>query len=140
MYRASQWVCQPTRAAPALARKFVVDHLEKPLAGTATLSDAALVVSELVTNAINAGSSRIIVDIDLHHDHLTLAVSDDAPGQPHLQTPAQLAIHGRGLQIINSIATQWGTDLQPPGKRVWAHLPVDPSDATSRHPAKSPSA
>jgi anti-sigma regulatory factor (Ser/Thr protein kinase) len=109
----------------------LVAHLEKDLAGTVALDDAVLAVTELVTNAINAGSQQIVVDVDLHRDHLVLAVADDAPGLPEVQEPEQFSTHGRGLHIIDTLARRWGTERQSIGKRVWAELPVDPTNSSS---------
>ncbi len=79
MCRSSQRVYQPTSAAPAHARRFLVDHLKEDLAASVALEDAVLVVTELVTNALGADAGRIVVAVDLHRDHLLVAVTDDAP-------------------------------------------------------------
>jgi hypothetical protein len=34
----------------------------------------------------------------------------------------QLAASGRGLQIVDHLATDWGVERVPHGKRVWFEL------------------
>jgi anti-sigma regulatory factor (Ser/Thr protein kinase) len=117
--------------APAKARRRCLAHLRAGIsdAGPAqsVLDDAAVIISELVTNAIVAGTQVCTVTVELHRDHVYLAVGDDAPGQPTLGHPTEHDVHGRGLLIVDSLARSWGTDLVPPGKRVWAELTVPPA-------------
>ena len=127
MCRASQQVFASTSMAPAQARYFVIEHLARNLSGTQVLDDAVLTVAELVTNSVNAGSGRITVDVDLHRDHVLLAVTDDAPGQPAVQPFSQSATYGRGLRIVEALARRWGTDPRLAAKRVWAELAAEPS-------------
>ncbi len=128
MCRPSQQVYRPTSTTQAQARQFLISHLKGDLAGTVALDDAVLAVTELVTNAVNAGSGRVVVDIDLHRDRLLLAVTDDAVGRPEIQPMAPLATHGRGLRIVDALSLRWGTDPRPIGKRVWVELAVDPDN------------
>jgi anti-sigma regulatory factor (Ser/Thr protein kinase) len=124
---------QSTAAAPSQGRQFLRDHLAGAVPESATIEDAALVVSELVTNAVHAGSRQIVLDIALHRDHVRIAVSDDAYGQPEVGHPAVTATSGRGLMIVNALARQWGTTEQQPGKEVWAYLAIKPSAARECH-------
>jgi hypothetical protein len=32
--------------------------------------------------------------------------------------------HGRGLLLVDSLASAWGVDASPPGKAVWFQLDV----------------
>lgn len=129
MCRSNRQVYSATSAAPAAAHQFLVDHLETELAGSMALDDGVLTVTELVTNAVNAGSGSIVVEVDLHRDHLIVAVTDGAPGLPEVQALSALSTHGRGLRIVDALSRSWGTDHQASGKRVWAELSVDWSGA-----------
>jgi signal transduction histidine kinase len=111
--------------APGAARDFVDVELTRrfaPIARPPVIDDALLVVSELVTNALRAGSSSASVLVRLHRAELEIAVTDDAPGQPEVQHAAPSESHGRGLLIVQMVAAQWGTDNLPVGKCVWAAL------------------
>lgn len=86
--------------------------------------DVELVVSELVSNCVRADAHCFDVMLDGHHDALRVEVTDDAPGEPTLRSTSPTDLHGRGLQIVNSLAHQWGLRACSPGKAVWAELAV----------------
>lgn len=98
---------------------------------SALLDDAALIVSEMIANALQASASRIRLDVDLHRDHLFLSVLDDAPGWPTPRRAAANATNGRGLAIIEALSGQWGVTADAPGKQVWATLPITFGGTTS---------
>lgn len=91
-----------------------------------TCDTAALVVSELVTNAIVHTASRHIV-CELHdgEDLVRIAVRDEgcAPGEPHPCAPRGEEEHGRGLLLVDALCHSWGTHEHGPGLLVWADLP-----------------
>lgn len=88
--------------------------------------DAGIVVSELVTNAVQhaAESVRLRLHLLLNGKGcVNIAVVDDSPEVPVVQDPAIDAEAGRGLVIVEQLSRRWGVDLQPGrGKRVWAEL------------------
>ncbi|MGW7379193.1 ATP-binding SpoIIE family protein phosphatase [Streptomyces sp. NPDC054794] len=82
---------------------------------------AALVVSELVTNAIRYGRSPI--KLRLIHDRTLLCEVSDASGTtPHLRRARTSDEGGRGLLLVAQFAEQWGTRHARHGKTVWAEL------------------
>ncbi|MFC8350965.1 ATP-binding protein [Streptomyces sp. NPDC057280] len=92
--------------------------------------EAALLLSELVSNAVRhaAGHAvRVVVDRPTD-ERVILAVIDQAPGRlPQMRTPGSDDASGRGLRLVDALATQWGYDLmgsgtQPRAKRVWVVL------------------
>lgn len=94
------------------------------------LDDATLIVSEMITNAIQASASRVRLDIELHRDHIVLGVLDDAAGWPTPRRAPPTATNGRGLAIIEALSGQWGVTAEAPGKRVWARMPIAPDRTT----------
>jgi signal transduction histidine kinase len=118
-------------STPALARRFTRDSLHEVLgAGSAVkdiVEDTGLIVSELVTNAVNAGATTVAVRLGIHHDHLRIDVDDDALGLPTLRTPSPRATGGRGLRIIEQLVRGWGSRPSPLGKQVWAELAYVPA-------------
>jgi anti-sigma regulatory factor (Ser/Thr protein kinase) len=132
------------------ARRFVGDVLSGwQLAELA--EDASLCVSELTSNAALhsaseyfeivmdefPGAVRICVD-----DHGTVPAAAVAPraaepddGRPF--TPEDLASTGRGLMIVSAVATDWGVEETPAGKRVWAELAYG-EDEQPGSPAQPP--
>jgi serine/threonine-protein kinase RsbW len=95
---------------------------------------AALLISELVTNAITHTPSRSVrVVVTRPSPSLVrLAVVDRAPGLvPDMRPVSTEAESGRGLRLIDALADRWGYDLLgshpmrgPWGKRCWAELRV----------------
>ncbi|MGV9967462.1 ATP-binding protein [Streptomyces olivaceus] len=98
--------------------------------------DAALVVTELVTNAVThavpsaaAGTPEVRLGLVRDPGHLTLAVSDSGDNVPVFDPSDDAAFgeHGRGLGIVDALAEEWGWTPRPPaGKTVWAKLPTRP--------------
>lgn len=96
------------------------------------VDDAVLILSELATNALTHGTGpvwyRLRRTVDAAGaEAVRLEVGDHGPGCPDgslpgAQPPAD-ACHGRGLHIVASLATAWGTAVLPHGHLVWADLP-----------------
>jgi anti-sigma regulatory factor (Ser/Thr protein kinase) len=93
----------------------------------ADLRDLALLLtSELVTNALrygNGGGIRLTVRRTPHL--VRVEVQDANPAPPELfQNLDGTAEQGRGLHIIDSLATRWGhtPSAHPAGKTVWFEL------------------
>lgn len=84
---------------------------------------ATLLVSELVTNAVrHAGTS---LDITVLHtdDCLRVAVSDgEGSHWPRLVEPDLDAEGGRGLWLVDQLASSWGISAEEHGKAVWFEL------------------
>lgn len=105
--------------------------------GLGDLADTIeLVVSELVTNAVQAsvdhdGRPRCTPDTGLACIHLRLSTDGVAAlvevwdENFHLPAPAQASLDdesGRGLMLVDAVAERWGWDMPPSGrgKIVWA--------------------
>ncbi|WP_405086420.1 ATP-binding protein [Microbispora sp. NBC_01389] len=91
--------------------------------------DAALVVSELVTNAVRYAlyparrttGHPITLTLLLLAPHVLLAVSDPSDKAPAPVQPDFVSEHGRGLYIVETYSQAWGWDaLDDGGKAVWA--------------------
>ncbi len=91
-----------------------------------TCESAALVISELVTNAIvHTASSRVVCELHDHDDIVRISVSDEgcAPGEPHPSPQRPDEEHGRGLFLVDALCRAWGAQEHGPGLLVWADLP-----------------
>ncbi len=92
--------------------------------------DAAVIASELVTNAIRHGTrsaSRAAGCVELawqrQVSQVTCVVTDENARPPVLKPPEVDAECGRGLQVVQALAAAWGwTMLGPAQKAVWATL------------------
>ncbi|WP_234377205.1 ATP-binding protein [Streptomyces sp. TP-A0356] len=87
---------------------------------------AALLISELVTNAVRHGRSHSIrVRIERPApDRVRLAAVDKKRCSITLGRPSPENIGGRGLALVDALSDRWGVDLLPWGKRVWAEIRV----------------
>lgn len=90
----------------------------------AVADDVEIVVSELVSNAIQARTHRLDLALEAHHRSVRIEVTDDAPGLPTRHQPSADASRGRGLAIVHALATHSGVNLHHDAKTVWAELPV----------------
>ncbi|MBO1419247.1 ATP-binding protein [Streptomyces sp. FH025] len=94
------------------------------------INDAALVASELMSNAIETGCLRKIgfAVERLGESTVRITVSDGSCSLPVLviaRLPADtdhVPPRGRGLLVVNSLAHRWGVDLHARGKDIWAEL------------------
>lgn len=109
----SEMHLHPTRSAPGDARRFVADVLR----GHGAVEPAKLVISELVTNAVlhggsEAGHVTIIVERNAEDGAVRLVVSqEEHPGFRYLdREPGHLQPTGRGLMIVDAVASEWGVD------------------------------
>ncbi len=89
--------------------------------------DVELIVSELVTNAIqHSHGSQITMTLRLVSEVLRLTVRDDTCRRPRVQRPPDEAENGRGLFLVRQIAEQhrgsWG--ISPDGTITWCALPI----------------
>jgi anti-sigma regulatory factor (Ser/Thr protein kinase) len=104
-------------AAVAAARAWASAHLAnwelEELDFTTTL-----VLSELVTNAINYSTGP--VELRLIRDRtLICEVSDTSSAAPHARHPNTSDEGGRGLSIVSQLTQRHGTRYTSSGKTVW---------------------
>ncbi|MFJ4920366.1 ATP-binding protein [Streptomyces sp. NPDC088725] len=89
---------------------------------------AALLLSELVTNALRHGSPpgrEIAVTLCRAAGLLRLEVEDAGDTVPRPRTPGLEDESGRGLALVAALADDWGVaPRRGPGKRVWVTLKV----------------
>lgn len=85
--------------------------------------DALLLTSELVSNAALYAPGSGSLTARLARDALRVEVSDCSPVLPNLTVAADLPdVGGRGLQIVENLATSWGAHPTDQGKTVWFEL------------------
>ncbi|WP_406230010.1 ATP-binding protein [Nocardia sp. NBC_01009] len=115
--------------APARARAMVRELLA-PLSGV-ELADAIQVFDELAANARRHGRAPRRARVSLRADRplLRIEVDDTGPGVPHLRTPDGTG--GRGMILIDRLATAWAYARYHGHKTVWAEIAVD----RYQHPA-----
>jgi anti-sigma regulatory factor (Ser/Thr protein kinase) len=84
---------------------------------------AELLVSELMTNAMVHGGdpASLVVDVDAGHVHVeVLDMNADLDLKPlHVGSSSE---HGRGLTLVDALASSWGVSPRYVGKAVWFDL------------------
>ena len=116
------------------------------------VDDAAVIVSELVSNAIrhgvggrnSSGAAYDLIELIMwrRSGQIICAVTDPGTGTPALANPDPLAEQGRGLHVVEALSATWGwTKLGDCRKAVWAALPAlgaDPRRAEAGHHHAAP--
>jgi hypothetical protein len=110
---------EDTRAA----RCFALGMLE-PWRDVQLAADAALVVTELATNAVLHAASAFSVSLALSGGAIRISVGDTVPLGPPGVDRQLAAASGHGLGVVAAMATRWGVETVPSGKTVWAELPL----------------
>jgi anti-sigma regulatory factor (Ser/Thr protein kinase) len=114
----------PDGESVAAARRFVTDCLGR-WGLSEQADDVELVVDELVTNAIRHSRGPVTLAIGRRLDRIVVQVQDPSSSPPAPEESDPLAESGRGLLLVEELATDWGTTPIPEGKRVWAEVSVD---------------
>lgn len=108
----------PTPQAAAQARRFVLDVLDADDAWF----DAALITSELATNAIRHTKTAFRLTVSTSGRSVRIEVEDASPHLPRVAEAKTDAISGRGMAIVQRVASDWGHTDTSHGKVVWAEL------------------
>ena len=99
-------------SASGVARAAVRDRFADALSRDA-MEDLELVVSELVSNAVEHGCGTVRLDVDLDRYGLHAFVADGGDGGDGFDyVPSSAGVDspcGRGLSIVDALATRWGT-------------------------------
>jgi anti-sigma regulatory factor (Ser/Thr protein kinase) len=110
----------PAPSSVARARRLVDDL---PI-GLDAAETAKLLVSELVSNAVTHAKGPITVSFTLDTS-LRVEVGDESPDVPFVLDDLDSgASRGRGMQIVERLASRWGVERRGAGKAVWFTLPT----------------
>jgi anti-sigma regulatory factor (Ser/Thr protein kinase) len=133
--RLSQWdAAQPylTLTAAHIAGIVDVRHqlaqaLESRGFAASMVDTALLLATELLSNALihttaNSGPAAVRLDVHVNGSRLVIAVTDPDPRLPGVRPAEPNAEHGRGLALVEALATRWGTRSAPARKTVWCLL------------------
>ncbi|WP_336050513.1 ATP-binding protein [Streptomyces sp. CA2R101] len=129
------------RARAALRRQLRVWHISGELADS-----AERLLSELVTNAMRAqaqapGAPEVGVRFVWAGGRLRLEVRDVSDELPVMNDAEEDEECGRGLVLVDALASGWGVDRDGTGKTVWVELTEsagvagsEAGDTSARHP------
>ncbi len=111
----------PSPASVGEARRFTVATLRRWGREDLTTS-GALLVTELVTNAILHARTMVQLCLDRRDEFVRIEVRDGSSIRPAVRDHGLDATTGRGLALVSMLAASWGVDLVASGKVVWAQL------------------
>jgi serine phosphatase RsbU (regulator of sigma subunit)/anti-sigma regulatory factor (Ser/Thr protein kinase) len=115
--------------APREARRFVRDTLSGWGVCEDDIDGAELCVSELVTNAVIHTGTAAELTVQLDPEFLTVLVRDSGSAgtvQP-TEDDDPLMVSGRGLSLVDALATAWSAEHGADGTTVW--FEIERSDA-----------
>ncbi|MBZ4319185.1 ATP-binding protein [Streptomyces huiliensis] len=120
-------------AARAFSRRLLADW-----GLDALTDDAALLLSELVTNAIvhvPEGAGDVELSLSRTPGHLVARVTDRGGALPRCSLAGRDSENGRGMWLVEQIAERWGHHASPTGKTVWFALPLPDGHRAPAGPA-----
>lgn len=121
---------QPEVSAPAMGRR-VLDGLSDTMAPS-TLHDARLLLTELLTNAIQHAhldrDDRISVSVRREPTGLLVEVADPGDGFPPAGVRRPDWGSGWGLILLDRLADEWGIEALPDGGGTLAWFRLDQPD------------
>jgi anti-sigma regulatory factor (Ser/Thr protein kinase) len=118
--------------APSVAREFLAAQ-GCAAHSASVLDDAQLLVSELVTNAVEYGGPPLVLRVRCEESEgLVVDVRDGTSAEPTVRLAEDWDEHGRGLALVQLLADSWGVrpvdDRNGDGKVVWFR--INPSSAS----------
>ncbi|WP_329497335.1 ATP-binding protein [Kitasatospora herbaricolor] len=115
------------RRSSGVARRYLRDFLGQVPDGAGFLDSGALVIGELVANAVVharvSPGREIAVRLEMVHGHLRIEVHDASNERPGIRRSTGLDdVSGRGLRLVEELSSEWGWGPRPEGigKIVWA--------------------
>lgn len=116
-----------TGSACGVGRRFVTDTLRGCGVPEEVVEVAALVTSELVANAVNHAPPPGHLLVEADRERVRIEVSDASEIEPRMVQPGGAVAGGRGLLLIDRLASRWGWDIRPSGKIVWVEVSLTPA-------------
>lgn len=113
----------------AVARRFVADATREAIGASPShqdclghLADLELLTSELVANALVHTETDIRVEVRCTDGRARVAVHDGDLSPPKVNGLSSKGTSGRGLAIVEALATEWGFELADHEKVVWFEI------------------
>lgn len=118
-----------TPASVSIARKQLTADLSAAGVYEEAAGDAALVISELLSNSIKHAwplpGEQVRAAWMVDDGSVEVEVSDGGgPTRPRQDFPPVSALGGRGLGIVERLSDDWGIRADETGQTVWAVLPA----------------
>ena len=113
-------ILTPHPTSVGAARRFVRDVLKTRQVADGVVTTVELLTSEVVTNAIVHARSGPQLAVEVEEKVVRVAVRDVSPDLPVRRRGKPDDVSGRGVVIVDELASAWGVDREHNGgKRVW---------------------
>ncbi|MEV0579515.1 SpoIIE family protein phosphatase [Streptomyces sp. NPDC050392] len=103
----------------------------------ALADDAELVTGELLVNVLLHTEGGAVLTLEVLPEpvrRVRLSVQDRSSAWPRRRTPGETATSGRGLLLLDAVATRWGIEPRGEGKAVWCEIgPAAPPTSAPVH-------
>ncbi|MGW0119689.1 SpoIIE family protein phosphatase [Streptomyces sp. NPDC003327] len=97
--------------------------------------DAELLTGELLVNVLLHTEGGAVLTLEVLPEpvrRVRLSVQDRSSAWPRRRTPGEAATSGRGLMLLDALASRWGVEPRGEGKAVWCEIgPASPVGAGS---------
>ncbi|WUT00885.1 SpoIIE family protein phosphatase [Streptomyces sp. NBC_00708] len=99
--------------------------------------DAELVTGELLVNVLLHTEGGAVLTLEVLPEpvrRVRLSVQDRSSAWPRRRSPGETATSGRGLLLLDAVATRWGIEPRGEGKAVWCEIgPATPPTTPPAH-------
>ena len=111
---------QPTSAREA--RAFVRATLVELSIPEPPLEDTVLLAGELVSNVVQHARTRMQIHVTRRDRVVRVEVHDRNTHEPRAASGSLDATSGRGLFLVENLASNWGVEPTVDGKAVWFEI------------------
>ncbi|MEI7029976.1 SpoIIE family protein phosphatase [Streptomyces pratensis] len=97
--------------------------------------DAELVTGELLGNVLLHTEGGAVLTLEVLPEpvrRVRLSVQDRSSTWPRRRAPGETSTSGRGLLLLDAVATRWGIEPRGEGKAVWCEIGPAPPTARER--------
>jgi len=92
--------------------------------GAGDVNEKDRIIGLLGTLILEHAGTTIELTLRLMTPALHIAVRDGGTGRPHVADVDESSESGRGLMLVDALASSWGTFFPDTGKVVWATVRV----------------
>jgi anti-sigma regulatory factor (Ser/Thr protein kinase) len=114
----------PEARSATRARAVTREHLAT-ICPPRAVESAALVVTELVSNAVRHAETEMLLVLNVAPGHIDVRVQDASPALPERREAGPESLSGRGLAIVDELASAWGVEERDGTKIVWATIAIE---------------